>query len=148
MESLHEILIAAPPARVLEAWTTAPGLGAWWTADVSVRTGTVAEYVFGFDGGKVKFHFRVDGQQSPERLQLVGVVGPGMPEEWVGTRIDLRLAAENEGTRLRFAHRNWRSIEGAFCLCNTTWGELMYRLRDHCEGHGRGPLFTDRDLGR
>jgi hypothetical protein len=70
------------------------------------------------------------------------VEGPKAPGEWPGTRITAELAPAEGGTRLRFAHRGWVSAEGAFAMCNTTWGELMHRLRDTAEGKGRGPLFA------
>jgi uncharacterized protein YndB with AHSA1/START domain len=142
MDSLHEIPVAAPGTKVYQAWTTAEGLRAWWTADVSVPAAKGGEYVFRFDGGKVAFHFVVEEEVPGERALWRGVEGPGMPDEWVGTKIDVRISAAGEGrTRLQFAHRGWRTAEGFYCVCNTTWGELMYRLRDWCEGHPRGPLF-------
>jgi hypothetical protein len=77
------------------------------------------------------------------RVRWVGVSGPGMPDEWIGTVIDVHIAPLPDGrTRLQFAHRNWRAIDGAYCICNTTWGELMYRLKDYAEGRSRGPLFV------
>jgi uncharacterized protein YndB with AHSA1/START domain len=138
MDSLHEIAIAAPAAKVWSAWTTEEGLRAWWSSDASVGD----EYVLRFDGGNVAFHFRADEEAANERLMWHGVEGRGMPSEWIGTKIDVRLSATKDGrTRMQFAHRDWKSIEGAYCQCNTTWGELVYRLRDWCEGRGRGPLF-------
>jgi len=66
-----------------------------------------------------------------------------MPAEWVDTKIDVHISRASDGrTRLQFAHRDWRSAEGFYCVCNTTWGELLYRLRDWCEGRPRGPLFS------
>lgn len=143
MDSLHEIAVSAPASKVFNAWTTKEGLRAWWTPDVAAPLAKDEHYVFGFDGGRVRFHFRVDEHLPGERVLWTGIEGANMPAEWVGTQIDVRLSkAEGGGTRLQFAHRNWRSIEGAFCTCNTTWGELMYRLKDFCEGRPRGPLFT------
>ena len=141
MDSLHEIPIAAPPAKVFQAWTTAEGLRGWWAADSTTPTTRDGEYVFRFDAA-VAFHFRVDEEVPGERVLWHGVDGPGMPAEWVGTKIDVRLSRAADGrTRMQFAHRDWRSTDGFYCVCNTTWGELMYRLRDWCEGHSRGPLF-------
>lgn len=143
MDSLHEITIAAPSSGVFNAWTTEEGLRGWWTADAAAPRASGEQYVFRFDGGRVAFHFRVDEEVAGERVLWTGVDGPGMPSEWVGTRIDVRLTPASDGrTRMRFAHRDWRSVEGAYCACNTTWGELMYRLRDWCEGRPRGPLFN------
>jgi uncharacterized protein YndB with AHSA1/START domain len=143
MDSLHEIEISAPAAKVFDTWTTKDGLRAWWTGDVTVPRAKGESYVFGFDDGNVKFHFRVVNEVPGVSARWVGVAGPGMPAEWIDTEIDVRLSkAEGDRTRLQFAHRNWRSIEGAYCVCNTTWGELMYRLRDYCEGKPRGALFS------
>jgi hypothetical protein len=40
----------------------------------------------------------------------------------------------------------WRSETDYFLNCNTTWGELMYRLKSAAEGKPRGPLFLASDL--
>jgi uncharacterized protein YndB with AHSA1/START domain len=142
VDSLHEIAIAAPAMKVFQAWTTAEGLTGWWTADVDVPRARDGEYVLRFDEGSVALHFRVEEEISGERVLWRGVEGPGMPAEWVGTKIDVRLShAADARTRLQVAHRDWRTAEGFFCVCNTTWGELIYRLRDWCEGRSRGPLF-------
>jgi uncharacterized protein YndB with AHSA1/START domain len=142
MDSLHEITIAAPAKKVFEAWTTDEGLRAWWTSDTTAPRKPGDDYVLRF-GGNVAFHFRVDEEVAGARVAWRGVEGPGMPAEWIDTRIDVRITAAADGrTRMQFAHRNWKSIEGAYCPCNTTWGELVYRLRDWCEEHPRGPLFA------
>jgi hypothetical protein len=91
----------------------------------------------------VRFHFRVDEQVPGERVLWTGVPGEGMPAEWIGTQIVVSIAKVDGGrTRLRFRHAAWKSADGMYAVCNTTWGELMYRLRDWCEKKGRGPLFT------
>lgn len=43
---------------------------------------------------------------------------------------------------LNFTHGNWRSPGGYFAPCNSTWGELMYRLKDYVEGKRPGPRWT------
>lgn len=138
-DSLHEIQMAAEPDRVYRAWTTADGLAAWWTRTARK---TDSEYVLVFDGGKVEFHFRADEESGATRIRWTGVAAERMPAEWVGTRIVVDLEPAGGGTRMLFGHENWRSLDGAYRICNTTWGELIYRLRDHCEGSGRGPLFV------
>jgi uncharacterized protein YndB with AHSA1/START domain len=143
VDSLHEIPIAAPVSKVFHAWTTTEGLRAWWTADSNAPQTGGAPYVFRFDQGRVTFYFHVEDEKPGERVLWRGIEGPGMPAEWIGTKIDVRLSPAGEGrTRMQFAHRDWRSIEGAYCACNTTWGEMMFRLRDWCEGRSRGPLFA------
>jgi uncharacterized protein YndB with AHSA1/START domain len=141
-DSNHEIAIRADAAKVLAAWTTHDGLVAWWTARARVAGAVGETHVFEFDGGTVQFHFRIDAL-APDHVRWTGVAGDRMPGEWIGTTIDARIAPlADGGTRLRFTHGNWASGDGAYAMCNTTWGELVYRLRDWCEGKGRGPLFV------
>jgi uncharacterized protein YndB with AHSA1/START domain len=117
------------------------GLCSWWTAASKASPEVGHVNVFSFDGGSVEFHFRVDEQEAPKRLSWTCLAAPKVPREWVGTRITAELSAVDAGTRLRFAHRGWASREGAYALCNTTWGHLMYRLRDAAEGNKPGPFF-------
>jgi uncharacterized protein YndB with AHSA1/START domain len=140
-DSLHEIEIAAPVRDVYAAWTTPQGLASWWTADCELAGGAGGVNVLGFHGHAVLFHFHVDAQVAPLHVQWTGIAGPKMPDEWVGTTLDVQLQAAAGKTRLRFSHRDWRSSDGFFRACNTTWGALLYRLRDACEGRGQGPLF-------
>jgi hypothetical protein len=65
---------------------------------------------------------------------------------WGGTRIALRLEARAAGTVLRSTHEGWRSETDYFVSCNTTWGELMFRLKSAAEGKSRGPLFRAGDM--
>jgi uncharacterized protein YndB with AHSA1/START domain len=138
---LHRIPISAPGAKILPLITTSDGFRAWWTDDVEAKPekGTIDR--FRFHGGAVEFPFRVD-EVSPSRVSMTCVEGPKVPAEWVGTRLafDL-LPAEAGGTDLRFAHSNWREADSNYMICNTTWGELMHRLRDAAEGKPRGPYF-------
>lgn len=127
---------------VYKAWTTPEGLSSWWTRKCQVGRKPGEINAFLFDNGSVEFHFRIDQQVPGSRVRWTGIKAEKMPEEWVGTTLEVDLTPAGEGrARLRFGHKNWKSTEGAFALCNSTWGELMYRLRDYCEGRGRGPLF-------
>jgi uncharacterized protein YndB with AHSA1/START domain len=142
-DSNHEIAITATPNKVFAAWTTNEGLTAWWTSRASVAKERGGVHVFEFEGGTVRIHFRIDALVPGEQVRWTGVPGDRMPSEWVGTTIDVRIGSLADGrARMRFTHGNWASMEGAYATCNTTWGELVYRLRDWCEGKGSGPLFT------
>jgi len=141
-DSLHDITIAAPPERVFELLSTASGLRAWWTADSRASPAPGNVNVFGFNGGAVEFHFRIDENEAPHRLAWTCLAAPRVPAEWVGTRVTAEVASEDGKTRLRFAHRGWASAGGAYAMCNTTWGHLMHRLREVAEGGSPGPFFA------
>lgn len=137
-DMLHQIRIAASAAQVYETLTTAEGLKSWWTGDVVAepRQGTVAE--FGFSNRSTLFLMRIE---ELEPGQCVVWSCEGESAEWKGTRLVFELAETQGGTDLRFTHAGWASMGGTFAVCNSTWGALMFRLRDACEGKAPGPLF-------
>ena len=63
-------------------------------------------------------------------------------KEWSGTGLLFDLAEQKGQTLLRFTHAGWQAETDYFISCNTTWGELMFRLKAAAEGKGVGPLFT------
>lgn len=137
--NLHEIAIAAPPARVFAALTDAAEIRQWWTDDARAEAvaGSVAE--FGFFDRRVVFRMRIDALTAPATLRWACIGGP---EQWVGTALAFDVApAERGGTTLRFKHSGWRSRDGHFPTSNTTWGHLLHRLRAYAEGRSPGPYF-------
>jgi uncharacterized protein YndB with AHSA1/START domain len=137
-ELLHGIYIQAHPEKVYQAITTADGLRQWWTADcvVEPRVGSVAE--FGFFGRKAVFRMRIDELVPSQRVVWQCVGGP---DEWPGTRLTWDLSEDAGKTRVRFQQTGWPHIEGHFRPANSTWGALMYRLKDYAEGKSPGPHF-------
>ena len=51
------------------------------------------------------------------------------------------LKTAGTATNLHFIHANWEAETEYFTNCNTTWGELMFRIKSAAEGDPRGPLF-------
>ncbi len=101
------------------------------------RVGSVAE--FGFKNRSALFRMRIEELQ-PGRRVVWSCLG-GTPE-WTGTRLTWDLTPRDGGTDLRVMHGAWRSTEGAFARCNSTWGELRYRLKAYAEGKAPGPHFS------
>jgi hypothetical protein len=63
--------------------------------------------------------------------------------EWAGTMLVWTIAADGTGSVLSFTHGGWRSVTEFFAACNSTWGELMYRLKGYLEGGAPGPRWTE-----
>lgn len=138
-EILHEIEIEARPDAVFRALTTEAGLMEWWTLDVEMTAVEGSVAVFGFYDRSTVFRMRIDElvQDRLVRWTCVGDV-----EEWTGTSLLFELAEdESGGTVVTFSHTGWKSATRFYRQCNTTWGALMYRLRDYCEGKNTGALF-------
>ncbi|MBZ5521739.1 MAG: hypothetical protein LAP21_05820 [Acidobacteriia bacterium] len=62
-------------------------------------------------------------------------------KEWSGTRLIFEMQSQGNEVAVRFTHAGWESATDYFTSCNTTWGELMFRLKAAAEGKSRGPLF-------
>lgn len=131
----HQIVIEAPAAKVFPLVATGTGFKEWWAADVTKSVTTVE---LGF--------FK---RNTVYRLQLARVLEPLAAEwrctsgqEWDGTRIVFDLKEDKGKTTVRFTHADWKAETDYFVSCNTTWGELMFRLKAAAEGKPPGPLFT------
>ncbi|MCI0378187.1 MAG: SRPBCC domain-containing protein [Gemmataceae bacterium] len=135
---LHQVHINATPEKVYEAISTTAGLRSWWTADsvTESHVGGMAE--FGFGKRKTLFRMRIEELTPPQCLVWLCL---GDVDEWKGTRLTWEMTSEEGGTCLRFVHANWRSTDGWFATCNSTWGELMHRLKAYVEGKAPGPHF-------
>lgn len=66
----------------------------------------------------------------------------GTGKEWDGTRIVFGLKEDQGKTTVCFAQADWKAETDYFVSCNTTWGELMFRLKAAAEGKAPGPLFS------
>ncbi|HSL23983.1 MAG TPA: SRPBCC domain-containing protein [Vicinamibacterales bacterium] len=140
----HEILIAAPPERVYDAFATASGLDAWFTsgAEVDARA-----------GGSIKFRWRDWG---PRRLTMEdggAVLAAQRPShlifEWhpggpgFTTVVALTFERVAVGTVARVRETGYPDTpEGrrAMLDCAAGWGEALALARVYVErGMGRSP---------
>lgn len=139
-EIKHQIAIDATPEKVYAALATNSGLGSWWTADsrTDAKVGGKAE--FGFDKRQTVFRMTIEklepGKEVVWRCH-------GDPEEWNGTTLVWTIARDGNGSVLRLTHRGWRAVTDYFAMCNSTWGELIYRLKACLEGKNPGPHWTE-----
>jgi len=60
-----------------------------------------------------------------------------------GNHADVDDHVGRGGFILRFTHGGWKSATDFFAMCNSTWGELMYRLKGYLEGNTPGPRWTE-----
>ncbi len=136
----HQIPIKAAPEKVYAAIATQAGLRGWWTADTKAdeRVGGKAE--FGFN--KRGMVFRMDIETLEPAKRVVWRCHGDHPE-WAGTVLTWELSPQGGGTTLRFTHGNWKSVSDYYAMCNSTWGELMYRLKDYVEGRNPGPHWKE-----
>lgn len=135
----HAIQIAAKREAIYPLIATARGFGQWWAADVTESSGGVE---LGFFNRATVYGLRLTAGQAPAHADWICETGA----EWSGTHLVFRLEGRGDGTQVRFTHGGWQSETDYFVSCNTTWGELMFRLKAAAEGKSRGPLFLASDM--
>ena len=137
---IHRIEVAAAPDAVYRLVSGGPGFQAWWAEDVVAKPDGTVELGF-FDRSTV-YRLRPIGAEPGRKAAWKVETG----QEWNGTRIVFDLAQQGATTLLRFTHGDWQRASDFFLSCNTTWGELMYRLKAAAEGKNPGPLFRRNAL--
>jgi hypothetical protein len=135
----HAIQIAEKPEAIYPLVSTAHGLGRWWAEDITESASTVD---LGFFNRATIYKLRLEVGKAPAQVEWLCQSG----DEWGGTHIIFRMEARGEGSMLRFTHAGWRSETDYFTSCNTTWGELMFRLKAAAEGKRSGPLFLANEM--
>jgi uncharacterized protein YndB with AHSA1/START domain len=127
----HRIGIAAPAARVYEAFATKEGLASWWTPTVEGDANL---------GGTLRFYF---GGPEPGAIMEVAELVPNQrvtwrcvagAEEWIGTTITFDLTATGDETVVLFTHADWREPVEFMYDCNTQWAYFLLGLKAGLEG--------------
>jgi uncharacterized protein YndB with AHSA1/START domain len=133
----HSIVIESLPERVYPLVASGTGFSRWWAADVTEQeSGSIAELGF-FNRATI---FRLKRTRAAASIETEWLCQTG--GEWQNTKLMFRLQPSDRQTVLRFSHTDWQHETDYFVSCNTTWGELMYRLKAAAEGKSSRPLFS------
>jgi len=137
----HAIQIEAAPQVVHPLVATAEGFSRWWAADVTEdkKTGDVELGFFNRATVYGLHHIQIAAPHQAHWLCQSG-------KEWKGTRLLFDLSEQKGQTVVRFTHAAWQAETDYFISCNTTWGELMFRLKAAAEGKNPEPLFSKTGL--
>jgi hypothetical protein len=135
----HAIQIAASAELIFPIIATARGWKQWWAED-TVESGDVIE--LGFFKRTTLYRLKPLTQKPLQRSEWLCESG----KEWSGTRLLFELKTAGTATNLHFMHADWEAETEYFTNCNTTWGELMFRIKSASEGDPRGPLFLAGSL--
>jgi uncharacterized protein YndB with AHSA1/START domain len=144
----HQIVVEAPAAKVFPLVSTGGGFKQWWAADVTETDAAVSKGTtdvvkltlveLGFFKRSTLYRLQQKRVAEPNEAEWCCTTG----KEWDGTRMVFALQEDNGKTTVRFTHADWKAETDYFVSCNTTWGELMFRLKAAAEGKAPGPLFS------
>jgi len=116
---------------------TLDGLKGWWTEHVEGELEVASLVKFSFMDGKYWMQFKVHMIEQDERTEWDCVDADDQSSEWVGTRLLFDVFPEGQGSKLKFTHAAWKDNALVFARCNSTWGHLMFSLKDYLE-KGKG----------
>ena len=133
----HASVIAAAPELILPLISSGAGLAQWWAADVTEDRAT-GKVELGFFKRATVYCLEPVRDTPPGEVAWRCISG----REWKGTKLVFQLTPREQGTHLSFTHVAWQSETDYFVSCNTTWGELIFRLKAAAEGKAPGPLFS------
>lgn len=139
-EFRHQIDINAKPDKVYAALTTDAGLRSWWAADSKTDQKVGGKAEFGFDKRSTVFRMKIE-KLEPGKSVVWSCHGDH--PEWDGTKLTWSLTKDGEGTIVRFKQAGWKAATDMFAICNSSWGELMYRLKNYVEGRNPGPHWEE-----
>ena len=133
----HAIVIDTAPDRVYPLIASGSGFSRWWAADVREHDADgIAE--LGFFNRATIYRLKLIRATAPIETDWLCQTGG----EWQDTKLLFRLQPSDRRTLLRFWHADWLHETDYFVACNTTWGELMFRLKAAAEGRPARPLFS------
>lgn len=133
----HEAWIKSSPNEVFKALTTKPGISGWWTTETEFNE-EQQTITFGFFNKKYWMKFKIIKQEEPKSGEWECIDADEGSKEWIGTKIVFELEVEDQAVRLKFNHNNWPNNALVFARCNSTWGHLMFSLKDYLEkGQGQ-----------
>ena len=133
----HSIQIGATPQAVHPLVASAQGFSRWWAADVTEDNAS-GNVDLGFFNRATVYGLHAVQIAAPRQAHWICQTG----KEWSGTRLLFDLTEQSGQTFVRFTHADWKAETDYFVSCNTTWGELMFRLKAVAEGKTPGPLFS------
>lgn len=140
MDILHQFVINAPAQKVFDAFCTPKGLNDWWPLESSgaPRMGSEYRLYFGpeYDWRATVIHV-VDGKEITWEMDQA-------MDDWIGTKVGVRLREEKGSTIVDFFHIGWESANDHYRISNYCWGTLLNGLKNLVE-EGIVVPFKDRN---
>jgi uncharacterized protein YndB with AHSA1/START domain len=136
---LHDFPIKAPLDVVFRAVSTPEGLDAWWTKESKGVPRDGEEYELSF-GPPYDWRARVTRcvPRSEFELEMVHA-----DDDWIGTRVGVRLEERGDLTWVQFHHVGWPSANEHYRISCNCWALYLRVLRRHLE-HGESVPYESR----
>ncbi len=125
----HDFPINAPLERVYAAVSTPQGLDSWWTKRSSGQPIQGAEFELWFGPG-YDWRARVSQATASAEFELEIVKAD---QDWLGTRVGIRLESAGDKTQVRFRHTGWPVPNEHWRISTYCWAMYLRILRRSLE---------------
>jgi uncharacterized protein YndB with AHSA1/START domain len=126
----HAIKISASRPHVFKALADAGEMAAWHVGGVDGKIAVGSTFYLNPKPG-LRFGWKTDEIVANERLRQICVEGPGSS---VGKILTVTLSdAGKDGTLVNLTDGSWPDGDANLPFCNTRWGEVLLRLKEHVE---------------
>lgn len=133
----HEIWIKSEKEDIYKAFATVEGLKSWWTTDIE-HNNEEKTLKFGFYDSKYWMKFKILDTVENKKVKWKCVETDDGSSDWIGTEIEIEVDEIDGNLRVSLVHSNWNEDSRIFAMCNSTWGNLMFSLKDYVEeGEGQ-----------
>ena len=136
---LQDFPIRAPADRVFRAMSTPDGLDTWWTKTSAGVPALGAEYELGFGPG-YDWQARVTRCTPGAEFELEMTRAD---QDWMGTRVGVRLHEDSGTTHVRFHHTGWPALNEHYRVSCHCWAMYLRVLRRSLE-HGETVPYERR----
>jgi uncharacterized protein YndB with AHSA1/START domain len=126
---LHDLPVAASPARVFRAVSAPEELDRWWTRRASGPPVEGAEYELWF-GPRYDWRARVTQCLRPRAFELELTRADA---DWLGTHVGFTLEERDGGTEVRFHHTGWPEENAHYRVSSFCWAMYLRLLKRHVE---------------
>jgi uncharacterized protein YndB with AHSA1/START domain len=138
----NDILMAckidADAETVFRAISTTEGVRGWFTATAEIGEAVGELHRLTFPEVPAPWELRVDGVESPARLQLSVIVGP---PQWEGTNMTYEILGQPDGgVILNFSHQGFATRDGVRDW-TIGWATKMLALKEYAVTGKPNPFF-------
>lgn len=142
---LHLLQIQAPREAVYQALATAEGVRNWLSRDADFAAEVGGSGEIRFANGQRVIKMEIEELKPASRVAWK-VLSAAMPN-WTNTRVEFEIDAGDDGTLLRFAHRDFPGADDFFAMSATAWACFLISLKQYAET-GKGMPHPDDPLSR
>jgi uncharacterized protein YndB with AHSA1/START domain len=126
----HAIKVAASRPQVFKALAEAGEMAAWHVGGIEGEIAVGSTFYLN-PKPELRFGWKTDEIVANERLRQIYVEGPGSA---VGKILTFALSdAGNGNTLVELTDSGWPDGDAALPFCNTRWGDVLLRLKEHVE---------------